>query len=88
MKLDLQIEIPDATILSLVKAKGCKVLKHDFGQWRKEHHNKLEWYENTQAAVYIDQQPYTIIDAFKILYGFEVKKAVMQGINQQFSKIL
>ena len=88
MKIDLQIEIPDATILSMVKAKGYKIVKHDFGTWRKEHHNSLEWYEDNQAAVYINQQPFTIMEAFKQLYGFEVKKAVLSGINQQFSKII
>ena len=86
MVIDLQLEIPDSTILAMVKAKGYKVVKHDFGRWEKVDHGRSDWHEDYLPAVYIGQF-YTIADAFKHLYAYEVRKATLSSINKQFTAL-
>lgn len=82
MRVDIQIEIPDRVIMRLLSKKGHCLVEHDFGDWAKRHHNKLEWQENKQPAVIIDGEVLSVKQAFEKLYAFELTKGTMELITE------
>ena len=82
MKVSINIDIPDSTILMLIKRKGYRLIKHDFGSFRNAHHNRPVWNEDIRPGVLIDNVMYSPQDAFERLYAFELKKGVLKTLNQ------
>lgn len=58
-------------MLAEIKKKGYKPIKHWFGDYEKEHHNRLE--KRIEMAFLVDGQMMRLQDAFKIVCSFEMR---------------
>jgi len=82
MNVSITLEIPDAVVLNLIKRKGYKLIKHDFGTFRNAYHNRPVWNEDIRPGVMIDGVVYAPKEAFEKLYAFELRKGVLKTLNQ------
>ena len=60
MRINISLQIPQERIDKHLAKQGITPQEHDFGEYRKEYHNRLEWREDIQPGIKVDGQWLTI----------------------------